>query len=318
MLVVYDQPEHFRDLLDARFPELPIRYVTRPAELEPALHAARPQVVFSIKHPGFPGDTHRPVIDFPSVRWVQVGGSGYEHFLPWDPNRLTLTNCAGVLSRFLAETVTGAMVMLNGGFLRYLDQQRERVWEPHDFRPLSEQSLLVVGVGAIGGLVAANARALGMRVLGVRRNAELHPSVDEMFSFSALPEAVAQADVVSLHVRLCAETTGLFDRDMLARMKPSSILINTARGPVVDEPALVEALQTGSLRAAYLDVFETEPLPVESPLWKMRNVFLTPHAADAVPDWPRRFGAFFADNLTRWLAGDELENVVIPTGLSGR
>ena len=93
-------------------------------------------------------------------------------------------------------------------------------------------------------------------------------------------------------------------------MKPGAFLINTARGAIVDEPALVAALDNGHLCGAYLDVFETEPLPADSPLWRMSNVVVTPHVADAVPDWPARFAAFFADNLERWLAGRPLANVV--------
>jgi phosphoglycerate dehydrogenase-like enzyme len=309
VLVLHDRPEDFRELLAARFPDLRIHYATSGEAVPGALESVRPDVVFSIKQPSSPSSYHRLAADFPTVRWFHVGGSGYEHILSWDGERLTVTHSAGVLARFLAETVTGAMLMLNGGFLRYLDQQRRAEWRQHSFRPLAGQTLAVVGLGEIGGRVAANAKALGMRVLGIRRSTAPHPAVDALFAPDALHLVLAEADVVSLHVRLDEETRHLIDHEALSVMKPGAFLINTARGPVVDETALVAALEDGRLGGAYLDVFETEPLPADSPLWRMDNVMVTPHVADSVPDWPARFAAFFADNLDRWLAGEPLANV---------
>ncbi len=310
VLVVYDRPEEFRDILESRFCDIVFNYATSPGDVEGALAAANPEIVFSIKHLGFPGPAHRPIISHPSVKWLQVGGSGYEDFLGWDASRITLTSCAGVLSRFLAETVTGALLMLNGNFLTYVKQQKERVWRQHGFQPLCGQTLLIVGVGAVGGCVADNAKALGMRVVGTRRSKTPRASVDEMHAPEALPDLLGRADVVSLHVRLNDATTHLIDRQAIANMKADSILINTARGPVVAESALIDGLRSGHLRAAYLDVFDTEPLPADSPLWHIDNLFITPHMADSVSDWPRRFAIFFADNLDRWLADKPLLNVV--------
>ena len=278
-----------------------------------ALEEQNPEVVFSMKEPSFPGHLHRPVVDHPSVRWVQIGGSGFDHMLPWDPNRITVTNGAGVLSRFLAETVTGAMLMLNGHFLRYVHYQSTHQWRPMRFKSLEGQTLLIVGVGAIGGALASNVKALGMRVIGVRGSDTPHPSVDAMFKPDQLHEVIGEADFVSLHVRLNETTHHMLDAAALSAMKPEALLINTARGAVVDEQALIEALDTRQIGGAYLDVFETEPLPAESALWEMENVFLTPHASDGVDDWPERFGGFFADNLEKWCAGETLDNLVRPT-----
>ena len=310
VLVLHDRPEDFRDLLRERFADLSFTYAATPDEVPAALDEARPEVVFSIKQSGFPGSAHRPVVDFPGVKWLQVGGSGYEHLVPWDARRLTVTNCAGVLSPYLAETVTGAMLMLNGGLPRYLRQQAAGLWAPRPFRPIRGQTLLVVGLGQIGGHVAANAKALGMRVLGMRRRRDPHPAADEMLPPDALLDALGRADVVSLHLRLNEETRGLFGRPAFAAMKPGALFINTARGPIVEEAALVEALESGHLGGAYLDVFETEPLPPDSPLWRVENVVLTPHASDNVVGWPRLFADFFADNLERWRAGKPLRNLV--------
>ena len=310
VLIVYDQPNDFRDLLETRFPEVEFGFATCPDEVVPRLEATNPEIVFSIKHMGFPAPTHRPIVHHPSVRWVQVGGSGYEHIQPWDTDRIKVTNCAGVLSRHLAETVIGAMLALNGGVIGYLEQQKRRVWKAYPFRPLSEQTLLVVGLGRIGGHVAANAKALGMRVLAIRRTQTPHPAVDAIYPPAELLDVVAHADVVSLHLRLTPETNHLFDESMLSAMKKGALLINTARGPIVDEAALVEAVTSGQLGGAYLDVFETEPLPDSSSLWQLPNVLLTPHASDNVFGWPRKFAEFFANNLDCWLKRQPLRNVV--------
>ena len=312
VLVIHDRPDGLARVLERRFPDLTVAYATTPEEVPTRLRDYQPEAVLSLSHSRFQGRHHRPAIEHPSVRWVHVGGSGYEHFLPWNAERVTVTNSAGVLSRFLAETATGAMIALNGGFLRYIDQQSRSEWQPRSFRPLLGQTLLVVGLGHIGGWVAHNAKALGMHVLATRRTRTAHESVDELFTPDRLPDIVGRADVVSLHLRLDDSTRHLLNAPLLAAMKPGALLLNTARGGVVDEAALVGALQNRHLGGAYLDVFETEPLPAASPLWQMPNVLVTPHASDSVADWPNRFTALFADNLQRWLDKEPLLNVVRP------
>ena len=312
VLIAHNAPDDFRDLLAARFPGVRFVYAATAPEVVGGLREHDPEVVFSIKHPGFPGPAHAPIPAHPSVRWIQVGGSGFDHLAPWDTARVLVTNGAGVLAPYLAETVTGAMLALGCGFPNYAEQQRERRWRPVPFIPLRGRTLLVVGFGRVGGCVARNARALGMRVLGVRGRPAPHPEADEMHGPDALEALLPRADFVSLHVRLNPATRGLFSREAIAAMKPGACLVNTSRGAVVDETALVDALRSGHVGGACLDVFETEPLPVESPLWSMRNVLITPHASDNVVGWPRRFAALFADNLDRWRAGEPLLNRVSP------
>ena len=312
VLVAHNDPDDFRDTFASRFPDVEFVYAATGQDVGEALARHDPEVVFSIKHPGFPASVHASIPAYPSVRWIHVGGSGFDHIVPWDAGRTTVTNGAGVLAPYLAETVTGALFMLSRGFLDYVEQQRARRWKPVPFTPLRERTLLVVGFGRIGERVARNARALGLRVLAIRGTPAPHPAADEMHGPDALDALLPAVDFVSLHVRLNAATRGLLSRERLAAMKPGAFLINTARGPVVDEPALIEALRSGHLGGAYLDVFETEPLPAESPLWTMPNVLITPHASDSIYDWPRLFGALFADNLDRWRAGEPLLNLVTP------
>ena len=310
VLIAHNEPDDFRDLLAARFPGCGFAYAASAEAVVEELARHDPEVVFSVKHPGFPGPAHAPIPAHPSVRWIQVGGSGVDHLAPWDSARITVTNGAGVLAPYLAETVTGAMLALGCGFPGYAKQQRARRWMPVSFTPLHGRTLLVVGFGRIGECVARNAKALGMRVLAVRGRPAPHPAADEMHGPDALEGLLPDADFVSIHVRLNDTTRGLFSRRALAAMRPGAFLVNTSRGAVVDEPALVDALRSRHLGGAYLDVFETEPLPVESPLWAMPNVLITPHASDNVVGWPRRYAELFADNLERWRAGEPLRNVV--------
>jgi len=312
VLVAHSDPDDFRELLAARFPDVEFVYAATAQEVIGALARHDPEVAFSIKHPGFPGSAHTPIPAHPSVRWIQVGGSGFDHLLPWDTARITVTNGAGVLAPYLAESVTGGMLALGCGFLSYVEQQRARQWNPVPFTPLRNRTLLVVGFGKIGECVARNAKALGMQVLAIRGTPAPHPAVDEMHGPDALPGLLARADFVSLHVRLNPATRGMLSREAIAAMKPGAYLVNTSRGPVVDEAALIDALRSGHLAGAYLDVFETEPLSADSPLWSMPNVLITPHASDNIHGWPSRFAALFADNLERWRAGEPLVNVVTP------
>ena len=296
--------------LRARCPGETVHAVDRPDALPGALQAHRPEVVFAIRSPALGPETHRPILEAPSLRWLHVGGSGYEHVAGRDAGRITLTNCAGVLAPFLAETVIGALMALNCGLIRYHAQQRERLWRQHLFRPLAGQTLLVVGAGAIGAEVARRAKGLGMRVIGLRRSGRPVAGVDEMRPPEALAASLGEADAVTLHLRLTPETQGLFDAAMFGAMKPGAIFINTARGGHVVAPDLLAALESGRLGGAYLDVFETEPLPPESPLWTAPNLLISPHAADGIEDWETRFAALFAENLEHWRAGRTLRNVV--------
>ena len=312
VLIAHNEPDDFKDLLSTRFPDVDFVYAPSAKAVVDGLARCDPEVVFSIKHPGLPDPVHAPIPAHPSVRWIQVGGSGFDHLVPWDEARITVTNGAGVLAPYLAETVIGAMLALGCGFLGYLGQQRARRWRPVPFTPLRGRTLLVVGFGRIGERVARNAKALGMQVVAVRGRPAPHPAADEMHGPDALASLLPAADIVTVHVRLNDATRGLISRKAISVMKPGAFLVNTSRGAVIDESALVDALRTGHLGGAYLDVFETEPLPASSPLWSMPNVLVTPHASDNVVGWPRRFAELFADNLVRWRAGEPLRNVVAP------
>lgn len=307
ILILHEDAPSLKPALEPEFSGAQFLYASNEAELEAAL-ARDPEAVLSIKSSSFPGPLHRRAFHHPSVGWFQVGGSGFDHLLPLEREDLILTNSKGVLAPFLAETALGALLMLNANLLGYRRQQEARVWRPLPFEPLRGKTLLVVGLGAIGAYLADYAKALGMKVIGVRASREPHPSAESVHGPEELMALLPSADVVSLHLRLNEETRHLFGPEAFAAMKPGAILLNTARGPVLEEAALLAALRSERLGGAYLDVFEQEPLPEDSPLWAEERLVITPHAADNVTDWPLRFAQFFAENLSRWREGEPLEN----------
>ena len=306
VLVVHDGRPDLLEMLDRRFSDVRFTFATE-EDIESVLSAVDPQAVFSVQNVSFSGVALRRAMLHPSVQWLHVGGSGYDHLLPWPRDDIRVTTGAGVLAAFVAETVFAGILALNGNLLHYADQQQRREWRPHAFRPLEGQTLLIVGLGAIGRLVARIAKTFGMRILATQRVAAApDASVDEIHPATAVNDLLGRADVISLHVRLTPETAGMVDRQWLSAMKSGSILVNTSRGAVVDEAALVEALASGHLGGAYLDVSACEPLPSQSRLWSFPNVLITPHAADNVTDWRQRYAVRFAENLERWNAGRPL------------
>src|SRR5206468_9781954 len=176
---------------------------------------------------------------------------------------------------------------------------------------LAGKTLLLIRVGAIGARTAAIGSALGMRVLGVRRNPDAGvPGVDAMFVSSQLRDHLPEADFVVLTVPLSRETRGMIGEQELRAMKSSAYVVNIGRGGTIQEPALVRALREGWIAGAGLDVFAEEPLPKTSPLWELENVIITAHYAGLTPQYDDRAMAIFLDNLRRYQAGEPLRNVV--------
>ncbi|QDV06272.1 Glyoxylate/hydroxypyruvate reductase A [Planctomycetes bacterium Poly30] len=292
-LLLHSDPSELMVVLEA-CPGLRWRAASSGPEVLAALEAHRPTVVFSLKHSGFPGDEHRPAIMAPSVRWFHVGGSGVDHLAGYDWSRVTMTTCAGVLAPFLAERAAAALLYLSTRLDETVRSTAERRWEPTRFASLQGKTAVIVGAGAAGTELALRLRPFGLRLVGVRASGEPHPAFDEMHGPGALAELLPRADVLSLHVPLNAATRHLIGQAELERLPAGAILLNSARGAVLEERALPGALDRG-LGAAWLDVFEVEPLPVSSPLWSHPRVLITPHQADQVGDYPMRFARRFAE-----------------------
>ena len=252
----------------------------------------------------------------PALKWLQVFNAGVDHpvFASILERGVRLTTSSGTAAEPIAQTAITGLLYLARNFPRWTAGQRDRVWNPmrsQEFpRDLRGQVMLVYGLGRIGGEIARLARLLGLHVIGVRRTVAASADVDELHAPGKIAALLPRADWLVLACPLTAETRGLVDGAFLAQLPRGARVINICRGEVVDEPALIAALQSGQLGGAFLDVFATEPLPADSPLWDLPNVVVTPHNAAASTGNDARINALFLDNLKRWREQRPLVNEV--------
>ncbi|HSE02523.1 MAG TPA: D-2-hydroxyacid dehydrogenase [Methylomirabilota bacterium] len=243
------------------------------------------------------------------LRWVQIMGAGVERLLvPELPAHVRVTRAAGIFGPWMAEYTIGWCLWVTQRMDGFRASQRARRWAPVDPIPLRGQTLCVVGLGDIGRSIARAAHALGMQVIGVTRSGRPARDAARIYRTSALRVALARADFVVLTLPLSEETRGLLGPAELAAMKSTAWLLNLARGPIVDEAALLAALRARRIGGAVLDVFDTEPLPADHPLWGFDNVVVTPHISG--PSTPREIAPIFNDNLRRYAAGRPLRHLV--------
>jgi D-2-hydroxyacid dehydrogenase (NADP+) len=253
----------------------------------------------------------------PALRWVQQQGAGADWLTRHPEVRshdFTLTNASGVHAVPLSEQMLGYLLALGRGFPASIRGQHDRIWHGNrdpDLFELADKRVLILGVGAIGERFAVLCKACGMETVGMRRDPSIPADgVDRMVGPGALHAELPGADVVASTLPYTEETHHLLGRTEFDLMPDGVIIVNIGRGGTIDEAAMVEALRSGKIRAAGLDVFETEPLPEDSPLWDMENVLLTPHYGGLTPRDNERVFDIFVDNLERYLRGDELQNVV--------
>lgn len=248
------------------------------------------------------------------LRWIHAASAGVDAVMVpgvTDRDDIVVTNSRGVFDEAIAEYVLGAMLMFAKDSKRSIELQREHQWRHRESERLAGSRLLVVGTGSIGRAIARLARAAGLNVGGVARSERTEdPDFGRIAPNEELEAQLGQADFVVLAVPLTDATRHMIGAEQLAAMAPGARLINVARGAVVDEPALVDALRSGRLGGAALDVFEEEPLPEGSPLWDMEHVLITPHQAGDTGGWVEALGRLFAENLMRWQRGEALTNVI--------
>jgi phosphoglycerate dehydrogenase-like enzyme len=255
--------------------------------------------------------------DRPRLRWIQATSAGVGRLAEragLTKSGVAVTTASGVHARPLAEFALLAMLMFGKDVLRLGREQRAHSWQRYAGEEVAGKTVCVVGLGKIGREVARLASALDARVVGTVREVggrrPEHLFVELVEPTERLDELLPEADVLVLTVPHTPLTHRLIDARRLALLKPGAILVNVARGDVVDEAALIEALSSGRLRGAALDVFEQEPLPVENPLWDLPNVFVSPHSASTVAAENGRIVELFRENLRRYLDGRPLLNLL--------
>lgn len=248
-----------------------------------------------------------------ALRWVHVAAAGVDTLL--FPGLVTsdvvVTNAKGVFDRPIAEFVLACVLAHAKDLRTSWDLQRDRVWRHRETRSLLGSRALVVGTGSIGREIARLLRATGVHVVGAARTArDDDPDFDVVVASADLSEHVGDVDHLVVAAPLTPVTRGLVGAEVLAALPSSAHLINIGRGPILDEDAVVSALEDGRLAAASLDVFNTEPLPEDHPLWSARGASISAHMSGDVVGWRDTLVQQFVDNAERWLAGQPLRNVV--------
>jgi phosphoglycerate dehydrogenase-like enzyme len=303
LLVVEDDAALYADRIAALCPALTIETRAPDApDLVDAIGRANLLLAWT-----FPAEAARAAR---RLEWVQSMGAGVDHLLaiPNLDERIPLTRVGSGFGPDMAEYVLGYLLALSLRAPQAFDQQRRRQWRTYAPRLLRGRTALVVGLGTIGSEVARLLRAAGLYVLGVSRRGAANDAADEAWAADDLDCLLPRADVLVLVVPLTADTRHLIDADRLAQLPRGVWVVNVSRGAVIDEAALVAALQEGQVGAAVLDVFEVEPLPDESPLWTMPNVIVTPHLAG--PYAVDHVAAVFAENYRRLRGGEPLLHLI--------
>ncbi len=244
----------------------------------------------------------------PRLRLIQLLSAGAERAIPFVPPGVTLATARGAHDPAVAELIMAMILAQVRHLPTYVIAQQEERWEHDTARPLGGQTVLIVGYGSIGEATERMLAPMQVQVQRVARTAR-----EGVSGMDDLPAMLPNADIVILLVPVTAETTKMVDEAFLARMKDGALLVNAARGPIVDTDALLKELTAGRLRAA-LDVTDPEPLPAGHPLWAAKGLLLTPHVGGATTDAMQRALAIAKDQLARYAAGAPLINVVGPQG----
>ena len=251
----------------------------------------------------------------PHLKWIQVLSAGVDNVLNRNlvESRVKITTVSGIHAAPIAEFVLGLMLMFTKKMPLCMQNQRQKLWQRYAPGILCSKVIGIIGLGSIGREIARLAGAFGMKVIATRYSCEA-PSkaryVDTLLPADQLHRLLSQSDFVVCALPLTPQTRGLIGKQEFRAMKQSAYFINIARGGIVDEAELIRALEEGLIAGAGLDVFSTEPLPADSPLWDMPDVIISPHVAGDMEDYMSSAVAVFIQNLKRYLAGKRLLNVV--------
>lgn len=262
---------------------------------------------------GYSFPTENIALYAPHLRWIHFISSGVEHITPftWVPGGLTLINNRGVHLPKSGESFTTYLGMLNAALPRMMTAQRNHKWDRVFTTLIKGKKLVIFGVGSQGGEMARRAKSMGLHVVGVDPYVKNHPCCDKLVGIDRMREVFADADFLAITAPLTKETKGVISREKLGWLPARASVINVSRGALLDEDALSDMLRDGRLSGAILDVFRTEPLPEDSPLWMTPNLVITPHVSsdDLVHYIPRTLDLTI-ENLRNELAGRPMKNIV--------
>lgn len=292
-------------------PGVKVKHVEKAVDAGPEL--AETRVLF--QWAGNREELKRVLAGAPKLEWVHGRYAGLDAILCPElvESAVPLTNGRGSFSQSLGEWVMCGALYFAKDLPRMLRSKAARHWDTFDVLELSQQTMGIVGHGDIGRAIARRAKAFGMKVLALRRDISPRAGdehVDQVFANADLHRMLPLCDYVVAAAPLTPQTRHMLSTAEFARMKPSAIVMNVGRGPVIDEAAIIEALRAKQIRGAALDVFEVEPLPKESPLWDMDNVLISYHTADHTKDWLDDAVSLFLEQFARWRNGQPLKNVV--------
>jgi D-2-hydroxyacid dehydrogenase (NADP+) len=309
---VWNAPPELAARIRERWPEMRVVHLPDYTGLDAELPDADIFVGFTLKPEQF--------LAARKLKWIHCTAAAVTQLMYPElrQSQVTVTNSSGIHAIPMTEHVIGTLIALARRFPDCFRYQEERHWASLDLfaaavppRELYGQTLLCIGFGAVGKSVAKAARSLGMRVMAVTRSGTGDLELAErIFSVARLAEALGMADFVVLAAPETPETNHMFGESEFAAMKPTAYFVNMARGPLVDDAAMIAALERGTIAGASIDVATEEPLPADSPLWRAKNLFITPHVS-AVSDrlWERQ-GELLMRNIERWFVGEELVNRV--------
>ncbi|MEM6887409.1 MAG: D-2-hydroxyacid dehydrogenase [Pseudomonadota bacterium] len=301
------------EMLLNHFPKALVRTCGSYEALPGVIEDFRPEVVYSVKFAGNALFPRKALLGPHGPRWIANGGVGTDHYGTWNMAQTTITNAAGVASGMMAEYILGGFLHFSLDVPGLQADKSDRRWKERFLVPLEGKTLLIIGLGHTGKELAKRAKAFGMNIIGTRARPQKMAFVDEVHAATDLPELLPRADYIAVAVPLIAQTRGLIGAEEIALMKPGVVFADVSRGGVVDQTALLKALSARQVAGAALDVFETEPLPQDSPLWSLDNVILSPHCSSVHADWETASFRLFLDNLGRWTRGEKLVNIVDPS-----
>ena len=292
-------------------PGVNLKYAERACDVGPELADAR--VLF--QWAGNREELKSILAGAPKLEWIHGRYAGLDAILCPEliESPVPLTNGRGSFSQSLGEFVMCGALYFAKDLPRMLRSKAARQWDNFDVLELSQQTLGIVGHGDIGRAIARRAKAFGMKVFALRRDVSPRAGdedVDRVFANADLHTMLPLCDYVVAAAPLTPQTKHLLSTAEFALMKPTAIVMNVGRGPVIDEAAIAVALETKQIRGAVLDVFEVEPLPANSPLWAMDNVLISYHTADHTKDWLDDAVSLFIEQFNRWRNGQPLKNVV--------